>query len=43
MILESIEIVGFRGLRDFKHSFERGKALVVYGLNGTGKSSLFKL
>lgn len=42
MILESIEIAGFRGLRDFKHSFERGKALVVYGLNGTGKSSLFQ-
>jgi energy-coupling factor transporter ATP-binding protein EcfA2 len=40
MIFESIEIIGFRGLREFKLSFEKGKALIMYGLNGTGKSSL---
>lgn len=41
MILKSIDIKGFRGLREFNHSFEKNKSLIIYGLNGTGKSSLF--
>jgi len=42
MYLESIEVEGLRGLREFKYTLEKGKVLLVYGLNGTGKSSLLQ-
>lgn len=42
MKIIKIEIFGFRGLREFNFSFQSTNALVIYGLNGTGKSSLFQ-
>lgn len=42
MLIDNIEISGFRGLREFNFSFKNSKALIIYGLNGVGKSSLFQ-
>lgn len=38
--LESFEISGFRGIRKLPFTMKQGKALLLHGLNGTGKSSL---
>jgi len=42
MLIDRIEVFGFRGLRDFCFDFQENKALIIYGLNGTGKSSLYQ-
>lgn len=40
IVLRSFEINGFRGLRTLSFGFQGNKALLLHGLNGTGKSSL---
>ena len=41
MKLEEVVIRNFRGIREFGHSLN-SKSVVIYGENGTGKSSLFQ-
>lgn len=42
MKLKAITIFGFRGLKEFAVEYDSNKALLLFGYNGTGKSSLFQ-
>lgn len=42
MKLRSVSAYGFRGLRSSNFDLDLEKAFILYGLNGTGKSSLFR-
>ncbi len=42
MRINSIHVIGYRGIREFTHNFQADKAFVQYGINGSGKTSLYQ-
>ena len=42
MRITKIEIIGYRGIKNFFSNFDINKAFVKYGVNGSGKTSLYQ-
>lgn len=42
MKIKRLSVDGFRGLWEYDTDFNPGKAFILYGLNGTGKTSLYQ-
>lgn len=42
MKIKSVEVRGFRGLREFNYEFNVDRTFLLFGLNGTGKSSFYQ-